>query len=158
MRHIFLMLLLGSTFALGAEQRDVNEVEMVDADDPLMNQAIEHARATLDEFLSLAAHPPAGASNFKLKVIVRDKSRTEHFWVTPFRISSNAFSGTLANDPKVVTNVKGGQRIRFTREDVSDWGYEKDGHQIGSFTVCVLFKKMPLDEAAYYRKNYGFDC
>jgi uncharacterized protein YegJ (DUF2314 family) len=141
-----------------AQQRDESEVLLVGTTDPQMVAAIREARATLDGFLALAASPPAGTENFKLKVMVKDGSNTEHFWVTPFRPTAEGFEGILANDPRIVRNVKAGQTIRFAKAEISDWGYVRAGRQVGSFTVCVLFKKMPADQADYYRKNHGFDC
>jgi uncharacterized protein YegJ (DUF2314 family) len=108
--------------------------------------------------LKTAANPPANTSGYKLKVMVTDARGTEHFWITPFRATADGFEGILANDPKIVRSVQSGQLIRFKREEISDWGYERDGRQVGSYTVCALFKKMPLEQADYYRKNHGFDC
>ena len=130
----------------------------VAADDPDMTAAIRQARDGLDGFLATAAAPPPGASGFKLKVKVQDGEAVEHFWVTPFRAAEDGFEGILANEPSSVRNVEQGQLIRFSRADISDWGYRKEGREVGSFTVCVMFKKMPANEADYYRKNYGFDC
>lgn len=144
--------------AVVAQQRDESEVAFVGTADPQMIAAIREARASLDGFLALAASPPAGTEKFKLKVMVKDGPDTEHFWVVPFRATAEGFEGTLANEPRVVRNVKAGQTIRFTRAEISDWGYQKAGRQVGSFTVCVLFKQMPAAQADYYRKNHGFDC
>jgi len=154
---LLLLLALIGTSVL-AQQRDEGEVVLVDAKDPEMAAAIGTARSKLDEFLKLAAAPPAGTSGYKLKVMVRDGENTEHFWVIPFQHTANGFSGTLANDPKLVRNVVAGQVIRFTRDYISDWGYVLGGRQIGSYTVCAMFKKMPAEQADYYRKNHGFDC
>ncbi|MBL8482895.1 MAG: DUF2314 domain-containing protein [Rhodocyclaceae bacterium] len=146
-----------SSFA-SAQERDENEIVFVGTTDPNMVAAIKHARTTLVDFLKLAANPPAGTDGYKLKVMVIDGARTEHFWVTPFMVLPDGFAGVLANDPKVVRNVKAGQLVRFDESLISDWGYTKDGRQVGSFTVCALFKKMPAEQADYYRKNHGFDC
>lgn len=126
--------------------------------DPAMVAAISKAQATLDTFLATAAKPPAGTSGYKLKVAVADGADTEHFWVLPFRATAKGFEGVLANEPNIVSNVKMGQTIKFIRKDISDWGYLKNERQVGSFTVCALFKKMSKDEVAYYRNNHGFDC
>jgi uncharacterized protein YegJ (DUF2314 family) len=141
-----------------AQKRDEGEVVLVGTTDPDMVAAIRTARAELDGFLSLAASPPPETSGFKLKVVVRDGETVEHFWVTPFRPSGSEFEGVLANTPKIVRNVKNGQLLHFSRAEISDWGYVKNGRQVGSYTVCVLFKKMPKEQAEYYRKNHGFDC
>ena len=145
-----------SSFAQGV--RDENEIVFVGATDPDMVAAIRGARTGLDDFLKLAISPPDGSSGFKIKVVVKDANGVEHFWVTPFNPKGDAFEGRLANDPRVVRSVRAGQLIQFTRNEVSDWGYVKDGRQVGSYTICVLFKKMPREQADYYRKNHGFMC
>ncbi|WP_292168361.1 DUF2314 domain-containing protein [Mesorhizobium sp.] len=93
-----------------------------------------------------------------MKVAIRDGNAVEHFWVIPFRRTATGFAGVLANEPQAVRNVVNGQDIEFTRDDISDWGYTRDGRQVGSFTVCVMLKKMPEEDADYLRSNYGFDC
>ncbi|UVK51129.1 DUF2314 domain-containing protein [Mesorhizobium sp. AR02] len=135
-----------------------DKVVGVAADDPDMAAAIAQARASLNEFLTLSDAPPAGTSDFKLKVEVRDGDATEHFWIIPFHKTATGFAGTLANEPQAVHNVVAGQELEFTRNDISDWGYTKNGRQVGSFTVCVLFKTMAKEDVDYYRQNYGFDC
>ena len=158
LRQLLALIMVGCSIALAQEKRDENEVVFAGATDPVMVTAIKQARATLDEFLTIAANPPPNTSGFKLKVMVRDRGETEHFWVTPFRTLEDGFAGVLANEPKLVRIVKAGQIIRFTRADISDWGYVRDGRQVGSYTVCALFKRMPKEQADYYRKNHGFDC
>jgi len=34
----------------------------------------------------------------------------------------------------------------------------KDGKQVGSFTVCVLYSRMPQALADQYRREHGFTC
>lgn len=144
-----------STFA---QTRDHNEVIRVPNADPEMNAAIRQAQATLDDFLKVSQQRPQGTTSFQLKVRVKDGNDSEHFWVTPFRRSGAGFEGILANEPRLIRTLKNGQQIQFTREDISDWGYVKDGKPVGSFTVCVMLKRAPKEQADYYRKNYGFDC
>lgn len=126
--------------------------------DPEMAAATAQALASLDEFLALSEAPPSGTDRFKLKVKVRDGNVTEHFWVIPFRRTETGFVGILANQPEEVHNVVLGQNIEFNRDDISDWGYIRDGRQIGSFTVCVMFKRMSKEESDTMRDKYGFDC
>ena len=141
-----------------AQKRDVNEIVLVGETDPDMVAAIRQARAGLDEFLRLADKPPADVTGLKLKVMIRDPNGTEHFWVSPFRPVGDKFEGILANEPQIVRSVRNGQRISFARDEISDWGYVRNGRQVGSSTVCVLMKKVPREQADYYRKNHGFDC
>lgn len=125
---------------------------------PEMLAAIEQARASLDDFLELVRHPEPETSTFKLKIIVRDGTAMETFWVKPFWILDNGFEGTIANTPEVVRNVSLGETVTFSRDDVVDWGYVRNGRQVGSFTVCVLFKYMHPSDVEYFRRYNGFDC
>ncbi|UCI29590.1 YegJ family protein [Mesorhizobium sp. B4-1-4] len=147
----------GLAGAQGADPGDDKTVIFAPGD-PEMTAATARALARLDGFLALAEAPPSGTDRFKLKVQVRDGNVTEHFWVIPFRRTESGFVGILANQPEQVHNVVLGQNIEFTRDDISDWGYTRDGRQVGSFTVCVMFKKMSKEEADYMRGKYGFDC
>lgn len=155
--RIALCLLLALVpFHAGAQSDD--KAMMIASDDADMAAAIEKARSSLDEFLALSDTPPPGTDKFKLKVMIADGNATEHFWVIPFKRTETGFVGILANEPEIVRNVVLGQNIEFTRDDISDWGYTKNGHQVGSFTVCVMLKKMSKEEADYMRSAYGFDC
>ena len=130
--------------------------------DPEMQEAIDQARSTLDTFLSFAEKPTETMSGFKLKVILREDQDAETFWVMPFRRTETTgeeeFEGELANTPEVLRMVRLGQTVRFGREEIVDWGFINQGRQIGSFTVCVAFRRIPKQQADYFRENNGFDC
>lgn len=158
MKHLFVTALLGASLAVNASEPIADQTVLVKNEDPEMAQAITTAQRTLDEFLKIAANPPAGTSGFKLKVRLQDGPQSEHMWVAPFRVTPDGFLGILANDPSYIKNVKLGQRVSFKRSEVSDWGYVQDGKQKGSFTVCVVLKHLPKSEAQRYRTDYGFDC
>jgi len=130
----------------------------VSARDKEMNEAIDRARATLDGFLKIYAHPPRGADDFRLKVKVTDANGSEHLWIEPFKITASGFSGVVSNVPDTVESVAEGDTIEFQRGEITDWGYVQDGKQKGGFTVCVMFKHMGKDEADAYRRDYGFEC
>ncbi|MBZ9978101.1 YegJ family protein [Mesorhizobium sp. BR-1-1-10] len=155
-----LMMLACAPGSAGAQAANPNDDKalMFATDDPEMATATAKALASLDEFLALAGTPPSGTDRFKLKVEVRDGDISEHFWVIPFQRTETGFVGILANEPAAVRNVVLGQEIEFTRDDISDWGYRHDGRQVGSFTVCVMFKRMSKEEADYLRDKSGYDC
>jgi uncharacterized protein YegJ (DUF2314 family) len=157
MRYLFaITLLIAAALATAADRGD--EVVVTKTGDPDMDAARRQAQASLDSFLAVARTKPAGTSGFKLKVQVSDGRYTEHFWVVPFREVDGRFQGAISNEPQYVHTVKFGQLITFDRTEISDWGYVKNGRQVGSFTVCAMFKKMTTEQVDYYRKNYGFDC
>jgi len=151
------MLIMALMPALALAQPKADRITRVRSDDVEMNEAIAQAQASLDDFLALARDPPSGTDTFKLKVKFSDANGAEHMWVTPFKQSGKGFSGVLANEPQTVRVVQSGQTVHFGRADISDWGYERDGKQYGSFTVCVMLKHMPAEQAEAYR-SYGFQC
>lgn len=128
------------------------------ADDAEMDAAVRQAQSGLDEFLSLAAAPPAGTSDFALKAGLVDPNGTEQFWFLPFERTATGFRGVLVYEPQLVQHVKQGQTIEFTRAQVSDWGYIRDGKKVGNFTDCVMLKRTPKEEADRIRQEHGFEC
>lgn len=153
-----LAVLLLSSAVPAADKPPQPQALLVPTQDADMNAASAKARATLDEFLAVVAAPPPGADQFKLKVVLRDGDKVEHVWVTPFRKTADGFEGVLANEPRAVWTVRAGQALRFAREQVSDWGYVRDGVQVGSFTVCVLLERMPREQAEQIRQIHRFVC
>lgn len=151
------LLVVGLT-AFNASARDTNEVVTSDRQNPAVSAAVRQAQAGLADFLALAAKPPANTRDFKVQVMAEDSNGIETFWITHFRPLEQGFVGEVANAPRVVKSVVWGQQLRFTREQITDWGYLKNGRQVGSFTVCALFEEMPPEQVEYYRNQHGFDC
>ncbi len=149
--------LAASCSAFGTD-RIADQMQIVSESDRDMNAAIAQARRMLDDFLAVARNPPADASGFKLKVMLTDRNGTEHFWFTPFKETPQGFAGVLANTPEIVKSVTEGKVYEFKREQISDWGYQLNGKQVGSYTVCALFKTMPKDVVARYKREHGFVC
>ena len=157
MRHATCLLTL-CIAPLLASARDTNEVVTAERQNPAIAAAVRQAQDGLDDFLKLAAAPPEGTREFKVQVMVEDQHGIETFWITDFRALAHGFVGEVANEPRVIRSVTWGQQLRFTKEQITDWGYLKNDRQVGSFTICALFKDMPVEQADYYRKHHGFDC
>ena len=129
-------------------------------EDPAMRAAFAKAAATLDEFLAKAAAPQAGTSNYALKVAISDGRDTEYFWVSDFSNEGDRFSGTLKNEPRVVKKYKSGERIQFSKAQITDWMYI-DGakrRMMGNFTACALLTEEPPAQAQAFKKRYGLQC
>jgi uncharacterized protein YegJ (DUF2314 family) len=135
-----------------------DDIVNVAKDDPIMLAAMRNARASLPDFLALAAAPPAKAGGFSVKVAVRDHGRVEYFWVGPFEHKGGQFSGRLDNRPRVVRNVTFGETISFAEADIVDWTYMNDGKMQGSYTTCAILKREPRVEAEAMMKQYGLTC
>lgn len=147
-RFSILLLFLVAQTALAFA--DDTPVIYVPEDDPVMNAAIDKSRQTLDCFLNLVINHSSEISDPSLKVFIKDENGAEHFWVRPFHFANNRFSGTIDNEPAIVKIVTYGQEIRFTRNDVTDWMYMKNGKTHGAFTLRVMIPRMSSEDAATY--------
>lgn len=158
MYKLLFALILGFVSLSAFGEKIADQIQFVSEEDTNMNLAIAEAKSTLDDFLAISRSPPPDAKNFKLKVMLSDESGVEHFWFTPFKEIDEGFAGVLANDPQLIRSVTAGKVYGFKREQITDWGYELNGKQLGSYTVCALFKTMPKDEVSRYKQDYGFVC
>lgn len=128
-----LILMLAACFLLCAtasaqsivEKAKRDEVSFVAPDDPDpdMVAAFDKARATLDQFLAMAKAPPASVKSVAVKVAVVDGADREYFWIAPFSETAGGYSGTLNNQPRLVSNVTPGTQLRFRRNEIVDWMY-----------------------------------
>lgn len=158
MRLSITVAMIALSVSASAADKMKDRMVLVQSEDREMLRAIQQAHATLDDFLQLSSNPPPGAKNFRLKVKFADAHGIEHMWVTSFQKTATGFTGILKDQPELVTKVRYGQQVTFQRKDISDWGYEHNGRQKGSFTVCAMFKHMPPAEVQKYRDDYGFEC
>lgn len=137
-------------------QRD--ELFLVPNEDPGMAAAMRKARATLKDFLAIAAKPGPAMKGFSVKVPVREGKAAEYFWITPFEPKDGRFTGRINNTPRTVRNVKAGQTIAFGEEEIADWLYLDNDKMKGNFTACVLIRNAPKDQQDAFKKRYGLDC
>ncbi len=156
-KFILTLILLASTLSL-ADEKIGDQVRRIGGEDREMLEAIKHARSTLGGFLEIEKNPSKGSENFRLKVMLSDENGVEHLWFTPFKKIKGGFAGVLANNPETVKSVEFGKVYAFKQEQITDWGYELNGKQVGSFTICVLFKSMDPEAVKRYKKDHGFEC
>ena len=137
-----------------------DEITYMASEEPAMRDAFRKARATLDDFLSAAAHPKEGTTNHALKVAISDGKATEYFWVSSFVPKHDRFIGTLNNEPRVVKKQKLGESIEFSREQIADWTFvdRSKGQMIGNFTGCALMTKELPAQAEKFKRRYGLQC
>jgi len=123
-----------------------------------MNAAIARAQREVDGFLAERSNPRTTARDFKVKVKVTSGTQVEYMWVTPFRTKQSGFEGILKNHPGLVRNLRWGDTVEFTREQIADWAYIKDGVQYGHYTTCVVLSTQGREFAAKEAKSMGLRC
>ena len=113
-----------------------------------MSGACQRASVAFDDFLAAWRSPPVGASGFAVKLglvdvadgrgfaVVRpDVEMTalvEWFWCGDLAGDGERFTARVGAEPEALRNVRYGQIIAFTRADVGDWMYWRNGKIVGS--------------------------
>ena len=120
----------------GCAPRD--ETVNIESEDPEMVAAIAKARETLPQFWEALERKAVDESGFCLKVMVAHKTGAEHLWATDIERRGGKITGTVNNDPNIVTSVKLGDRIEITVAQISDWMYLRDGKIVGNVRVESL--------------------
>ena len=152
---IVLLLVLSSALNLG-EERDESEMIDIQETDIEMNNVMLKANQSLNNFIDRFSKPYKGDSNFALKVMITDDYGVGHFWVTDLAITETGFEGFISNEAKTVKLVSTGQKVNFGPDLVTDWSYDNNGIKQGAFTLKVLIKRMPKEQADYYKKVVGW--
>jgi uncharacterized protein YegJ (DUF2314 family) len=164
MQKGMLGLMLCAAFAANAapvaDKAKEDKLVFMRSEEPAMKRAFETGRATLDGFLRKASAPEQGTSKYALKVALSEGQNTEFFWVRDFQWADGQFTGTLANEPRMVKKYTSGQRIKFGRELVVDWTYWDAAQRrtFGNFTACALLTKEPPEEARKFKSQLGLQC
>lgn len=141
-------LILAALFS-GCAHRDKGYVEDTD---PGMAAAIARAQKELPQFWRAFDQRAGGESNFVLVVRITDQGRIEHFFTSDFERRDGGAVVTLGNSPKIVTNVKQGERIQIPAADITDWHYMRDGKYAGMFTMKPRYKHMPAEQVEAFER------
>jgi uncharacterized protein YegJ (DUF2314 family) len=127
----------------------------IEENDIEMNDAIAQAKVGVEDFIKIIS--AGDIETYSVKAPVKDGEAIEHFWLKEVRYSNGMFTGKIDNDPGIVTTVKLGQEIKVSRDEITDWLYIRGGKMEGNYTLRVLIKRMPPDDAAQIKKQLGWD-
>lgn len=143
-----------------SEHAEQGAVALVEQGDPAMEAAFAKARASLDDFLVLAANPKPGQEDFAVKVGIAEDGQTEYFWLHSPVGKNGRFSGIIGNTPQMVKRVSQGQSYDFQRSEIVDWTYLEPARNRmhGNFTACALLAKETPEDAAAFKRQYGLQC
>ena len=113
-------------------------IVLVDGDDPAMAAAVAEARQTVGEFVKALHNPPPGSSDFAVKKKFVDGDQVEFMWLTSPTYANGEFTGTLDNDPQLVSNATSGTQYSVKETEIEDWLYFQGDEMKGAFSVKVL--------------------
>lgn len=130
---------------------------MTDYNTEEMTNAIDSARNTIDHFISIFENPNDGERDFFIKIAITDEENVEHFWLENIEINDEQFYGVINNQPGTISSVKFGDRVSFSKDDITDWMYRtKENIAIGGFTTRVLLESMPQEEQEKFKEALGW--
>jgi uncharacterized protein YegJ (DUF2314 family) len=111
----------------------------VDADDPMMEQAIAQARESWPQFI--AAFEAGAGESFSVKAPLSYAEVTEFIWIEISALEGGRVYGLLGNEPADLGPLKLGSKVSVPVSDVIDWYYlDRDDEFQGGFTTEAVLK------------------
>jgi uncharacterized protein YegJ (DUF2314 family) len=128
----------------GQNTKSSDPVVYAKAKDPELEKAKQDALSKLDYFInSFNAHSNDTTYQYSLKVDFVDNGEHEHMWIFLNKIINEQFQGLLENEPQIVKNIKFGDIVRVTKDQIEDWIImdSKTNNWEGGYSVKVLQKR-----------------
>lgn len=118
-------------------------VANIKADDPELKAAGERARKDLlTKRAYFSKGIPAGEQLAVKAPFHAPDDQVEWMWVDVVAWKGDTITGTLDNDPELVTTLKAGAQVKVKLSDVADFIHvHKDGTQSGGYSVEVMKKR-----------------
>lgn len=127
----------------------------VESADVAMNQAIEKARLTLEEFNTALLSKNPNNKSFALKVRFGTHTGGEHIWVSEVSIKDNEYYGLVDNQPASTSEITIDEPIQIDKRSISDWMYLHKKKVQGGFTIKLLRQRMDSVERINFDKETG---
>lgn len=124
--------------------------------DPEMEKAIQTARKSVDSFIAALKTPSAEQAGFSVKKPFIDGGTVEHIWLSGVSFDGTRFRGRVDNEPVDVKNVKMGETVTATKDEISDWFYVEKGKLVGGYTFRVLYARLSPDEKKDFNTHINF--
>ncbi|WP_234859537.1 DUF2314 domain-containing protein [Aquimarina aquimarini] len=135
--------------------------------DSKMQQAIDKARSTFKYFwreLSwehrriIPAHGFACVKvTFTQQFEGDDTPVTEHMWINEISFDGATIYGILVNQPNALTNIKQGDAVTISMEEITDWMISIAGKTYGGFTIQAMRSDMSEQERKAHDEAWGLD-
>jgi len=114
-----------------------DKIVSADGDDAQVQAAVVEARRRWPEFVEAFNHRRKGQA-FSIKVPFAAEDKDEFMWVEVLRIQGSQVQGRLANEPRNLPNLKMGDPVTVSVDDLNDWLYIDGRNRFGGFTAAVL--------------------
>lgn len=129
----------------------------VTTEDVLMNQAIDKAKRTINDFD--AAFKSGNQSYFGFAVkkrYVTPDGGGEHMWVAVMEILRDGYKGFVNNDAEITQVVKYGDTVIVRKNEITDWMYVNKDVLKGGYTTRVIRSQLSKKEQVELDKSLGY--
>lgn len=152
------------------EEEAAGNVVLVNAEDPLLQQAYETSRKTFKYFwremhwerrrivpgLDFSAVKFAFTDGPDVKRS-DDRPTVEHMWVGGIDFDGTTISGVLQNSPHWLQSIKEGDEVKFPFGMMEDWMYVVGGRVYGGYTISYTRAQMSSSERKQHDSAWGLD-
>lgn len=142
-----LLLLIATCFLIscgGQSTKSNDPVVYGQGNDPELEQAKKDALSTLDYFIkTFNYHSSDTTYHFSLKADFIDNGEHEHMWISLNKIENTKFQGLLSNEPQIIKNIKYGDLVTISRDQIEDWILldTKTNNWEGGYSAKILQKR-----------------
>jgi uncharacterized protein YegJ (DUF2314 family) len=140
----------------GVQQSNESSPELQDKEE---REAIIQARATVQTFIDALTAPSHRGLSFEVRKDFQTVGGPEHFWLREVSFDGKLFHGTVSDTPAVATQVKLGDRIAVSPNEISDWWFiDADRKKmIGGYTLRADKKRWTPERRKAWEKSVGID-
>ncbi len=162
----FLRPLTSSTDSSGDEVRITGKASPMtihEGDDAQMVAASQQARDTFRDFFKLIASdfnrllPALQTAVVKAMFSDSDEAGVEHMWVDEVRFDGVSIHGILRGTPSWLKSVKGGEKVSFKLDQLSDWLIVMGDKVYGGYTIQAIRAKMNERDRANHDQAWGLN-
>jgi uncharacterized protein YegJ (DUF2314 family) len=135
----------------------VADMYTVTEEDAIMNQAIETAGKTIDNFdIALISKNPAYTDFAIKKKFPTPAGGDEHMWIAGITLDKGIYKGYINNEAEETTEVKYGDTVLVRKDEITDWMYLDNNVLKGGYTIRAIRKKMSKAERRSLDESLGF--
>jgi uncharacterized protein YegJ (DUF2314 family) len=159
--RLLLILLAACSFAVAGCGESMDGPEVVKREgepdvirsqnDQQLDRAVAKAKETYTQLVAaLKDREPQHRGHAVKKPFATRSGDREHIWISDVSWDGDGFSGVINNEPVETQEVKLGDRVKVTPDELSDWMYIDGNRIVGGYTIRVLhYQQSPEDQKAF---------
>jgi uncharacterized protein YegJ (DUF2314 family) len=129
----------------------------VTAADHSMNLSIARTKKTISEFdQALKSNNPLYTDFAVKKRYNTADGGGEHMWIESIQIENGHYKGMVNNSAEKTTEVKYGDTVLVTKDDITDWMYIDDHILKGGYTIRAIRNQLNKEQRIKMDRELDF--